>query len=398
MTRSMRIAFLHPDLGLGGAERLVLDAARALGEAGHRVTLFTAHLDPHRCFPAAIDGTLDVRVAGSFLPLHVGGRLRAPAAIVRMAFLALASARIGERFEVVFCDLVSHVLALVKRAHRAKVVFYGHFPDQLLAPRAGGAYAAYRKPIDALEARGLAAADRVLVNSRYTADAFRRTFPASAAAPLEILYPAVDVVSSPAPPPADERVVLVLQRFEERKNGALALDAFAALRARADLPSLERCRLVFAGGFDPRLAENRETEARLRARAEALGIADRVTFVRSPSDAERERLLARAACLLHPPAEEHLGIAPLEAMAAARPVVAVRGGGVVETVRDGETGILCDPSADALAAALERVLGDPGTAARMGRAGRAHVLERFSRTAFRERLDGVVRSLAGGSA
>ncbi|KAL8742083.1 MAG: hypothetical protein Q9190_005380, partial [Brigantiaea leucoxantha] len=44
-----RILFLHPDLGIGGAERLVLDAALALqSPAGgnHTVQIYTSHLDP----------------------------------------------------------------------------------------------------------------------------------------------------------------------------------------------------------------------------------------------------------------------------------------------------------------------------------------------------------------
>ena len=51
-----RIVFLHPDLGIGGAERLVIDAAIGLQSLGHRVTLFTSHCDPNHCFTEARDG------------------------------------------------------------------------------------------------------------------------------------------------------------------------------------------------------------------------------------------------------------------------------------------------------------------------------------------------------
>ena len=44
----LRVAFLHPDLGLGGAERLVVDAAVELVEHGHTVDLYTAYYDPRR--------------------------------------------------------------------------------------------------------------------------------------------------------------------------------------------------------------------------------------------------------------------------------------------------------------------------------------------------------------
>lgn len=51
-----RIVFLHPDLGIGGAERLVIDAAVGLQSRGHNVTLFTSHCDPTHCFEEARDG------------------------------------------------------------------------------------------------------------------------------------------------------------------------------------------------------------------------------------------------------------------------------------------------------------------------------------------------------
>jgi hypothetical protein len=50
------IIFLHPDLGIGGAERLVVDAAVGLQRRGHRVVIFTSHCDPGHCFDEARDG------------------------------------------------------------------------------------------------------------------------------------------------------------------------------------------------------------------------------------------------------------------------------------------------------------------------------------------------------
>ena len=50
------IVFFHPDLGIGGAERLVVDAAVGLQERGHKVTIYTSHCDPAHCFDEARDG------------------------------------------------------------------------------------------------------------------------------------------------------------------------------------------------------------------------------------------------------------------------------------------------------------------------------------------------------
>lgn len=50
------VVFLHPDLGIGGAERLVIDAAVGLQNRGHKVVVFTSHCDPRHCFDEARNG------------------------------------------------------------------------------------------------------------------------------------------------------------------------------------------------------------------------------------------------------------------------------------------------------------------------------------------------------
>ena len=65
-----------------------------------------------------------------------------------MAYLTCAVALYGNRFDVIFCDLVAHAMPLLKCFSRAKILFYCHFPDQLLAPRRNGLYHLYRAPID----------------------------------------------------------------------------------------------------------------------------------------------------------------------------------------------------------------------------------------------------------
>ena len=54
------IIFFHPDLGIGGAERLVIDAAAGLQNRGHKVVIFTSHCDPKHCFDEARDGILSL--------------------------------------------------------------------------------------------------------------------------------------------------------------------------------------------------------------------------------------------------------------------------------------------------------------------------------------------------
>jgi alpha-maltose-1-phosphate synthase len=98
------------------------------------------------------------------------------------------------------------------------------------------------------------------------------------------------------------------------------------------------------------------------------------------------QLLTHAAVFACPSVYEPLGIVNLEAMACGTPVVASRVGGIPEVVQDGATGLLVpveegDEGARAFEAgltrALDTVLGDPGTARRMGEAGRVRAVEEF---------------------
>ncbi len=90
MSPGLRIAFLHPDLGLGGAERLIVDAATELVRNGHHVDVFTAYYDPKRCFEETKgSGGFSVTVAGGWFPRHVLGRMVALCAYLRCVLAAL---------------------------------------------------------------------------------------------------------------------------------------------------------------------------------------------------------------------------------------------------------------------------------------------------------------------
>ena len=63
--RQLQVVVIHPDLGIGGAERLICDAALALKEHRHLVRIVTAHHDPSHAFRETTDGTLGVFICPS---------------------------------------------------------------------------------------------------------------------------------------------------------------------------------------------------------------------------------------------------------------------------------------------------------------------------------------------
>jgi glycogen synthase len=108
--------------------------------------------------------------------------------------------------------------------------------------------------------------------------------------------------------------------------------------------------------------------------AAGLGVADRVRVTGFRPHREGLALLAGARVAVLPSRYEELGTALVEAMAAARPVVATRVGGIPELVRDGVDGLLVPPGDPAaLAAALTRVLTDPALAVALGSCARQRV-------------------------
>lgn len=56
MERKLKIGTIHPDLGIGGAERLIVDAAVELASLGHNVHVLTAHHDKNRCLEETVAG------------------------------------------------------------------------------------------------------------------------------------------------------------------------------------------------------------------------------------------------------------------------------------------------------------------------------------------------------
>ena len=405
-TRSLRIAFVHPELGIGGAERLVVDAALALQQRGSRVSIFTARHEPDNCFEETLSGLLDIRVAGKCVPLQVAGRLRVPCAIARMACAVLAMARSGEPWDIVMCDLVPHIIPLIRLVSGAQIVYYCHYPDLLLTPKRRGLYGLYRKPIDRLEEAGLGMADRILVNSSFTAGIFRATFPRLADREVTVLYPGVDMsacdrgMARPAMLAGlqdSDIMLLSLNRYDPGKNCGLAVDCFAALQKIVPEALFRRLRLVFAGACDKRLPESTALVQHLQQRAGELDLADRVVFLKAVTDAERAWLLNRCSCLVYTSTHEHFGIGIVEAMAAGRPVVAAAGGGPLETVRHGETGFLCEPSPEAFARALARIVTDPPLVERLGREARKRAADDFSLPAFGRQLEAIAMTVISGS-
>ena len=390
----MKIAFIHLDLGIGGAESLVVAAAVGLQEKGHEISMFTAHCDPSHAFEPVKDGTLKVEVLGGFLPRAIFGKFIVLMAVLRMSWICAVLWYRGVYFDVIFNDQVSAINPLIRLLLKPKKsIFYCHYPDAFLCvDRISFLKRLYRIPFDWLEKVTISSCTHVLVNSLFTAGILKKFAPN--AEPI-VIYPPCGVgvetdepgnFSTEADLKFPQGYLLSLNRFERKKNVALALKAFAEFGAKnAD----EKIGLVIAGGFDSRVPENRENLAELSKLAADLEISSHVLFLTSVSDSVRRVLLSKALAVVYTPSLEHFGIVPCEAMAVGTPVIACNDGGPRESVVDGETGWLCE-SGDvaAFSKAMQKATHLTQRARRrMADAGIKRVKERFSVQSFVRQLD-----------
>ena len=206
--------------------------------------------------------------------------------------------------------------------------------------------------------RNVRAARHVLTNSLFSAESLARAYGVQA----HVVYLGVDVEKfHPLDLPRGDFVLSV---------GALSpLKGYDFLiLALAKIPETERPRLVIAGNT-----------ASVGERLYLQRLADEnrvaVEFRIDVTDEELVRLYSQAQALVYAPILEPFGFAPLEAMACGTPVIAVREGGVRESVVDGVTGWLVSRDAESFAQALARVLSDGPCARQMGESGRKQVLE-----------------------
>lgn len=164
--------------------------------------------------------------------------------------------------------------------------------------------------------------------------------------------------------PGEAIVVGCLAGLEKRKGHQYLLAAVALLKGRGvDV----RCRIAGEGPL----------RGELESEAERLGVSAQTEFLGFVEDAPG--FLGSVDVLAVPSLFEGLGVAALEAMAAGKPVVASRVGGLCESVVDGMTGLLVPPQdSTALAEALAALAGSPSLRETMGRQGRERVGERFS--------------------
>lgn len=368
MTRRLRVLHVITSLDVGGAQKHLLSLAKGLRGRGHLADVaFFKNPSLARQFQEAGVQLFDMSATGTLSPLLL------PRLVRRL--------RVG-RYQIVHTHLLKAdtygTLAGVLAGTPVRVSSK-HNDEQVLR-KAG--VAALHGLVSRLSHRVVVLSDYV---GRYMAsvgrvDPSRITriyygLPATHTAPPEQGLRLRRELGVPPEAP----VIATVGRLAEQKGLIYLLEAMAIVRER--LPDARL--LVVGDAQDGREGYKREL---LRAR-EALGLGESVIFTGNRDDVPA----VMQACDLFAMASlwEGFGLVFLEAMAAARPVVATAVSAVPEVVRDGVTGLLVPPrDPKALAESMLALLGDRQRAGQMGVAGLRRLQEQFTEDAM---VDSVER-------
>lgn len=361
---------------LSGVVHSVAAVTQALREQGHRVVVFAPRYPGYRdCepdvvrlpslanpahpdFPLLVPVAADVnrRVADLGLAvLHT----HSPFAAGRLAATSRRGRPLVFTHHTLYEEYVHYApwtpASLARRWVRWHVVRFCNRCDLVVAPT--------RAVQDLLRARGVRSKVEVVPTAALNLDLLDRVAPAD---PQECGIP------RGAP------VVVCAGRMAPEKSMEVVVQAFAHLR-----PSQDAWLVMVGGG--PSLDF-------LRALAGRLGVHERVRFL-GPQPWERVVAWMKLAWVfLFASRTETQGLVVVEAMACRTPVVAVRAGGVAEVVEHELTGLLTEPSPEALGRALEKLLAEEDLRRMLSERARKRA-EAFSAFRVAGRLVELYRSL-----
>jgi glycosyltransferase involved in cell wall biosynthesis len=185
-------------------------------------------------------------------------------------------------------------------------------------------------------------------------------------------------------------LLLFSGRLIERKGVNFLLQAMPLILARRTV------RLVITGDGHFR------TE--WEALAGKLRLNGAVTFAGFVSNQELSKLFRSCSIYVHPAIydsrgdTEGLGVVLVEALSNWKPVVASKVGGIVDVIKDGETGLLVpEKDPDAIARAVLRLLDDPEYASRLGVQGSEYAANYFNWDRIMDRYEDIYRQLSAGT-
>lgn len=331
---SLRVAVVNTQVPFvsGGAELHAQSLITALERAGHEAVLVSI---PFKWYPP--ERILDHMLACRLLDLSESNGVKIDVAI-------------GLKFPAYLVPHPRKVIWLLHQHRTAYDQWDAPFADLIHHP----AGLQIRDAIRSADREHFAEATRVFANSRNVASRLSR-------------YCEIDSTPLYHPPPGADLIrggpfgdyLFFPSRLTPIKRQELVLEGLAHTR--------EPVRVRFAGSPDvPSYLE------KLKEKARALGVSDRVEWLGPISEEEKRAQYAGALGVLYPPLDEDYGYVTLEAMLAGKPVVTCAdSGGPLEFIQDREQGRVVPSSPEGLGSAMDELWSTRGLARSWGEAARA---------------------------
>jgi phosphatidylinositol alpha-1,6-mannosyltransferase len=350
----------------GGIEQLLAKLCAGLSHR-HRVWVITAYGEKN--FTAGSEIVFRPAAPGLFRYLFF--------AVMK----GIALLRTNHRIRVVFGGsvLVTPIVVVLTRLFRRKAIVQAHGLDLIHR------HVVYQFCV----VRWLRYADRVIANSRHTANLAKQKGVAGGA--IEIIPPGVDWQRFQIPMDTE-----VLKKNLGLANGKIILFVGRLVRRKGVKEFIDHClmqitplipdvRFVIVGD-NPRdtLTHHDDVASEIRRTIAGQTLSNHVRWLGAVSDIDLVKLYGLCNVLVLPVLDlnadvEGFGMVALEASAAGKPVVAFSCGGIPDAVEDGKSGILVESgNYQAMTAVMVSLLNNPDMAASMGNCGQQRVIRKFS--------------------
>ncbi len=382
--KSLRIAIFHPRFDeIGGAELSIVIIARELRKLGHTVDVYGVRVNPIFKEVKQLSNFSSSRIfrnaAIDFLAIHLLG----------FGFLRILK---KEKYDIIYphhypAPFISVVLKRLGFT-RARIVWMCHEPMRLLYDKdkshwgiskfGGEIIDRLLCPFRWIDKWSIKNIDAIVSNSRNIQVRAKEIYGRDPT----IINSGIDSqVFDPGRVDAGnystkEKCLLAIGRLRAKKNFDFLLRTFGKV---IDIYPNAILRIVGQG-------PERESLTRL---IQCLKLQKQVALLPNVIQSDLVKLYKACDLFVHPTKDEPWGLVITEAMAMAKPVVAINSSGPKEIIINGQTGYLVDFSHDEFAEKIVELLDSPQKACKMGEEGRKRVLGNFTWEKSAQRMEEI---------
>jgi len=366
----MKIAVYH-NLPSGGAKRALYTQVKMLLERGHTLECWTPETSDRDYLP--LSDLIPVTVV-PYAPPWVAVQRIAPwffeqfqklccctNAMTSIARRAAAPINAGNFDVLLSANCRYQAAPPIARFTTIPAVFYCQEPYRAFHEAGtGNPLLMNRRTRIREEIANARAFDRVLVNSNYSKGCIDAAYGITS----QVNYLGIDPEQFKPTGEPREGFILGVGAIQAHKRIELAIETIAKLPTPK--PPLVWIGNMCSVGY----------RKRIEARAARLNV--KLILKTQLPDSELISHLSRARLFLYTSRLEPFGLTPLEANACGTPVVAVREGGMLETIQGDVNGMLCDVTPASIATALDQLLSNPDLTEHLGSSARQHVVENWN--------------------